>query len=332
MMVSPRSWRNTARRQRFRAGHGTCRLRVRHDLAVIMVMRLPAFLLCLFLAACGGSSGSPAGATAAAAPSARPAAAYQHRALVNQTENVIQDASYDTGFLSVPRWVPNDPATSVQRAAAFHGDVGIVPWPQPKLFGFGTLPQFIAAAKAYSNIKYFYVYDELFYENGAISIGAKEADITAAARSVQAAGYQSTATIMANVILDPAFRLQTPDAFDVIGIDLYPSALLGTDTGNCSHDANPYTTMLYCSVQKLRAQGFHGQIWYVFQAFAPIGADPALLTSRLQQQRETITKAPSFGVTGVIPYGLYWSTAPDEPFVPGEGSSFQSLVDCSGVC
>lgn len=332
MMVSPRSPRNTARRPQPRRGHGACRERALDDLAVAMVMRLPAFLLCLLLAACGGGNGPATGAETAPTPTAQAAAAYQHRALVNQTENVIQDPRFDTDFLSVPRWVPNDPATSVQRAAAFHGDVGIVLSPQPKLFGFGTLPQFIAAAKSYPNIKYFYVYDELFYENGAISIGAKEADVTAAARSVQAAGYKSTVTIMANVVLDPAFRLQTPDAFDIIGIDLYPSSLLGTDTGNCGYDANPYTTMLYCSVQKLRSQGYRGQIWYVFQAFAPIGADPALLQSRLQQQRETIAKAPSFGITGVIPYGLYWSTAPDEPFVPGQGASFQSLVDCSGVC
>jgi hypothetical protein len=330
MMVSRGAPCKTARRRR--PGHPACHERAVHDLAVAMVMRLPAFLLCLLLAACGGGGGSPAGAAAPAAPTAQATSGYQHRALVNQTENVTQDPRFDTDFLSVPRWVPNDPVTSVQRAAAFHGDVGIVLWPNPKLFGFGTLPQFIAAAKAYPNVKYVYVYDELFYEGGAISIGAKEADVTAAARSVQAAGYQSTITIMANVILDPAFRLQAPDAFDVIGIDLYPSALLGTDTGNCSHDANPYTTMLYCSVQKLRSQGFHGQIWYVFQAFAPIGADPALLQSRLQLQRETIANAPSFGITGVIPYGLYWSTAPDEPFVPGHGSSFEPLVDCSGVC
>jgi hypothetical protein len=284
------------------------------------------------LASCGGGGGaSPASAPPAQAPQPR-ASSYQHIALVNQTEDVLQLPGFDTSFLSVPPWVPDDPVTSVARQTAYPGDVGIVMSPEPKKAGFGNLGQYLAAASGHPNVKYFYVYDEMFFENGAVSIGAREDEIDAAARTVQSAGYKAAVTIMANVILDRGFRLKDPGDFDAIAIDLYPSALLNTDTGGCTYNANPYTTLLYCSIQRLRAQGYTGQIWYAFQAFALKSESLADLLPRLQLQQETIAQAPSLGVVGVIPYGLYWSLPPDSPFVPGHGSPFEPLVDCRSGC
>lgn len=297
-------------------------------------MRFRSFTLLAFafLASCGGGGGGASpGPAPAQAPQVR-VSSYQYAALVNQTEDVMQVPGFGISFLSVPPWVPDDPVTSVQRQSSFAGDVGIVVSPAPKKVGFGNLGAFLTAASGHPNIKYFYVYDEMFFENGAVSIGAKEDAIDAAARTVRAAGYKATATIMANVILDAGFRLKEPNDFDVIAIDLYPSALLNGDTGGCTYNQNPYTTMLYCSVQKLRAQGYTGQIWYAFQAFALKSEAPAELLPRLRLQQETIAQAPSLGVVGIIPYGLYWSLPPDSPYVPGHGSFFESLVDCSGGC
>jgi hypothetical protein len=279
------------------------------------------------VASCGGGGGSPAPQISIAE-----ASAYQYRALVNQTEGVVQHHRFATSFLSVPPWVPDDPVTSVARQASYPGDVGIVVSPAPKKAGFGNLGQFIAQAAHYPNVKYFYVYDEMFFEHGAISMGAREDEINAAAKLVRAAGYKATVTIMPNVILDRRFVIKEPGNFDVIAIDLYPSALLDTDTGGCAYNSNPYTTMLYCSVQKLRAQGYEGQIWYAYQAFALKSQDGAELVEQLTLQQETIAVAPTFGVVGLIPYGLFWSLPPSSPYVPGYGSSFQSLVDCSTGC
>jgi hypothetical protein len=294
-------------------------------------MRVRALLLPLiaFVASCGGGGIS---SLAPQVPGVQAAAAYQYAALVNQTEVIVQHPRFTTSFLSVPPWIPDDPVTSLARQASYPGDVGIVVSPAPKKVGFGNLGKFIAAAAPYPNVKYFYVYDEMFFENGAISVGAKEDEIDAAAKVVRVAGYKATVTIMPNVILDRGFAMKEPNNFDVIAIDLYPSALLSTDTGGCTYNSNPYTTMLYCSVQKLRAQGYQGQIWYAYQAFAVKPQDGAELVAQLELQQETIAQARTFGVVGIIPYGLFWSLPPGSPYVQGYGSSFQSLVDCSSGC
>jgi hypothetical protein len=269
------------------------------------------------LASCGGGGSDSS-----------PTAAYPVRALVNQTASVVAAPQFNVSFFW-PDAGTADPAASVALQASYPGDVGIVT-PNTKANGFADFDQWVAAASAHSNVKYFYVYDEVFWKGNVIAIGADEEGINAAARAAHAAGYLSTVTIMPNVVLAPDFKLQAPNDLDVIALDLYPQLVLDTSTHGCAYDANPYTTMLYCSVQKLRAQGYTGQIWYVPQAFEVTTQDHAQFLAQLKQQQETIAIAPSFGVTGIAPYGLYWTTG--APFKQGADSDFESMVDCHAGC
>jgi hypothetical protein len=190
-----------------------------------------------------------------------------------------------------------------------------------------SLPAYLAEARKYPVIKGVYLYDELFYEDGRIAIGAKEDRLLRNAALVRAAGLRSAVTVLPEVVMDPRFRLKQPNAFDIIGIDIYPSLGAGWDLHGCTHNANLYTTALRCSLQRLRSIGFTGEVWYVYQAFGD--REDAQLEAHGLAQQETIGEALSFGVTGLVVWGLYDDSHTNllPPLYPGAGTAVQPYVD-----
>lgn len=276
-------------------------------------------LFCALLVACGGG-GSPT----------PQAPHYTVRALVNLTDSAIRLPQFNASF-----WQPTttDPVAGVAQQAQGSGAVGLLTQPSTKGAGFAAWPAWIEQAHKYANVRYAYVYDEMFWEPGSggpsgIAIGANESAIYQAAAQARAAGLLAAVTMPPAVVMAPDFALKDANALDVIALDLYPSSPISLDTHGCAYDANPYTTLLYCAVQKLRSLGFAGQIWYVPQAFAFKSEDHAQLIAHMQLQAQTMQVAPSFGVTGIAPYGLYWSLPADSPFIQGHGSDIEPLVDC----
>lgn len=194
---------------------------------------------------------------------------------------------------------------------------------------FSQLGQYLAAGTSHPNVRWVYLYDELFWNGSSVQIGLDEAPVLVASKQVHAAGLQTAVSILPDVILDPNFKVSDINAFDVIAIDVYPSIRPTLWFANCT-GANPYTATLACSVKRLRDLGYSGQIWYIYQAFGD-SADMNL-KSELAQQNETIAAAPKLGITGLVSFGYYDDSHTNlaAPLYPGSGSDISSLVSCTG--
>lgn len=129
-----------------------------------------------------------------------------------------------------------------------------------------------------------YIYDELFWAGNAVYIGLDDLRVRQIAYQVQATGRKTAITILPQVILDHGFKLTTPSAFDIIGVDIY------FDNGI----TDPIAVLRAC-VQKLREIGYTGEIWFVYQGWD-------LTPEQKAQIAMAIEIAPSFGVTGLVEY------------------------------
>lgn len=270
------------------------------------------------LAGCGGGSSEPLAPVPVALP----------LALMQPSDRVMPDPGY---ALQIQPLSEPDPATSVLAQSKLPGNV--ILWAGfTKGAGFAAFPAFVAQARQYPQITHAYVYDELFWSlAGQTVIGLDEAAVLQAAQVAHAAGLKSVVTILPDVILDPAFRLQDINAFDVISIDVYPSARPhdASQLGSCKYNSNLYSNLLFCSIQKLRAMGFRGDVWYIYQAFGVHSETEALLREQLTQQRETIGDAAKLGASGLVPWGLYLGAdaIANEPFLYQlAGTPLESLV------
>jgi hypothetical protein len=278
--------------------------------------RLLAIALLLAVASCGG------GASVSADP------AYAEKMMVRLGADAPVPA--EPGYtLYGTTTVTNDVQQSVALQASAPGDVMLMLGWVTREQGFDAVPRYLEAARQHQNIRWAYLYDELFWENMVVSIGAHEADVIDAAAQAHAAGFKAAITIPPVVLMDPAFRLAQPNAFDVIGIDVYPAGRMAPLAAGCATSSNPFTDLLACSVKRLRAAGYTGQIWFVFQAFND--TETPSLAAALAQQRETIAAAPALGVDGLVSFGYYDEHASmlTPPLIQGHGSPIQSLVECS---
>lgn len=287
------------------------------------------------LSACGGAG--PPGPVAGANPQIRvqvapdQSAAYAYKVVVRLAQDQPVPGYRDFNGSVVTPAAALSPAESVafQATAPMHVAVTIG---SAKSTDYSNLPQFLSAAANYPNVKGVYLYDELFLDrHGNIAMGQDEQAVIAAADTVTQAGYASMVTITPRVVLDPAFALQQPNAFSVIGLNLYPSDNHMWPPA-CSYNENLYTTILYCAVQKLRGMGYTGQIWYVYQAFGR--TDDPNQQRQLLEQQATIAQAPKLGITGLVAFGGFDPTHTNllAPLYPGAGSVIQELVSCSWGC
>lgn len=189
---------------------------------------------------------------------------------------------------------------------------------------------YVDLASVNPRFEYVYVYDELFWTGGKDEIGWREDEVINASAYVRSKGMKAMVVILPYTILNPEFVLKDYNAFDAIAIDVYPSAVVNNDTHGCKYNDNLYTNLLYCSQKKIRDAGFKGEVWYVYQAFGLTSDSKQQLESNLKLQQETIKTAPSFGISTVLPFGLYLGKEElkAEPYlIPGKGSSFEKLVN-----
>jgi hypothetical protein len=274
-------------------------------------------LAALLLAACGGGGSS--------AP-AVPGYAVKMMTRLAFSGPVPADPGFNASAIGPRQWA--DVPASVAQQAAAPVDALLLIGPRGDLSG---LPAYLAEAAKYpGRFPWVYLYDELGWEGGAVALGARWSDVEAAAATVHAAGLQAAVSILPDVILAPGFT--PPAGLDVIAVDVYPSGR-GTPTipPGCATSANPYTDLLACSVQRLRAAGFHGQVWYIYEAFGN-SAEPDL-AAKLLQQRQTIAAGPALGVSGLVAYGYIADPAAlPPPLYQGKSSPIDALVNCSWGC
>lgn len=156
-----------------------------------------------------------------------------------------------------------------------------------------------------------YIYDEMFWAPPNITIGANEAAINSVAAQMRAAGFKPAVTILPGVIMSAGFALASPNSYDSIAIDLYPSNFLAENPGLQAtySDAlpNKYISLLTDCVAKLRAVGFTGDIWYIYQdenansaSFGPTAWTPTMK----QLQYDAIKWAPYNGIVGLVSYNV----------------------------
>lgn len=301
---------------------------------------LALVLAALILTACGGR-----------------AAAGPFWVLAQPSDRVVVEQGYASQIQPI---VESDPVRSVARQASLGGNV--ILWIGGRSDEVvRNFPALIAEAVKYANFTHVYLYDELFWNGGTfqIEIGLHEDLVLQGARIAHAAGLKTVVTILPDVILDPRFALRDINALDAISIDVYPSIRISNDLHGCAVPGNLYEQLLACSVQKLRALGFRGQIGYIYQAFgvhtigaqktmaarraalglpvvvsprAKLTAAPASeqdMASMLMLQRHAIDNAAALGADAVMPWGLYLG-GPEierEPFLyPLAGTGLEYLV------
>lgn len=234
-------------------------------------------------------------------------------------------APAEVGFDSTISPPGADPVQSIAQQLLAPGDLMLsVPWTKDGNYG-PALAHLIEASKN-DRFRWAYVYDEMFWTTDGIRIGHLEDQITEAARYVQAYGLKSAVSILPEVVLHPDFKLKDPQAFDVIGIDVYPSMGIDWDPRGCSYSENLYSTMLYCSIRRLRELGFTGEVWYIYQSFGRHG--DTQLAQRLAMQRITIEEAPLMGVTGLVSWGYTYSSPYEPELFPLNGTPYAALVNC----
>ena len=254
-------------------------------------------LITYFLCGCGG--GGPGGAE----PVPRLKTAF-----VNPTDAIIPAGnSYDLRIATVSD--PN-PVTSVAYQATQYGE--LIAWPgSTRHIGFSGFPAFLAEVVKYPAFKYVYLYDELGLATGggidSFDLSAQTA-VLAASTQTRAAGLKSVVIYFPNAVLNPAFTLGVATGVDVIGLDIYPNIMPTASVPNL-YPGNPYKNYLAACIAKLRAMGFTGEIWYVYQAFDIDTNDPVWFNAQLTLQRAAIDSALSLGAIGIVPWGLYLGAA-----------------------
>ena len=249
--------------------------------------------------------------------------------LVQASDKIVSTAGY---ALSIFPTDEPDPVRSVRQQALQRGPLML--WPgNIKRDGFARFTQYVDAAALNPAFKSVYIFDEwcfsekLYAAHGDGFGDCRELEIMAAARYARAHGLKAAVSIIPAVVLHPQFKPLDINAFDVIGLDIYPSLPLGNY--ECAITGNPYTALLACAIARLRSLGFQGEIYYITQAFG-INTQPLADTlAQLALQRETIAAAPGLGVTMLAPWGQYMSAADialEPALYQGRGSAIESKL------
>lgn len=270
-----------------------------------MTTRLRALALFSFLAisACGGGTSD----TPAAAQPLR--TGYSTHVMVRSAEYATRPAPGFDASVTFAWGATAEESVALQLRAP--GRIMIFPPVQKGGADLDMVEAYAAAAAAHRyRVEWVFVYDELFWEwapsgDATVQLGAFERQAIDAAAVVRRHGLKTAITISANVLLSPGFTLREPNAWDVIGVTLYPSArsVYGASGGaDCAASPSLYKAWLKCSVQSLRDAGFTGEIWYVFQSYVPEGGEPGL-AEQLHLQYEAILAGPEMGVAGIASFG-----------------------------
>lgn len=266
----------------------------------------------LLLAGCGGGD-----------------AIAQTRVFVQPSDRIESAAGYDVQIQPTPINAPlPDVVSDVARQAALGPNVML--W-----IGGQTdevvqrFPALIEEAKKHPNIRSVYLIDEMFLGPNGIEIGRYEREVLEGARIAHAAGLKTVITMLPEVILSPNFRMQDINAFDVIGVDVYPSIRVDNNTHGCRYSDNVIENLLRCSFDKLVALGYRGQKGYVSQAFELNTLPSSVSFAHAALQRPVIDSARWYGVDVLVPWGLYLGKAEiaaESYLTPLGGTPFEYLV------
>lgn len=282
--------------------------------ASAVFLRLCAAGLVL-LAGCGGGAD-----TAHAAP---------QKVFVQPSDRLVSAAGYDTQIQPTPAGAPlPDVAADVLRQSRLGQDV--ILWIGGKTAEVAQrFPALINEAKKYPNIRSVYLMDEMLWNGSAVEMGLHEAEVLQGARTARAAGLKTVISMLPEVVLHPDFKLQDINAYSVIGLDVYPSIRVDNNTYGCRYSDNLLENLLRCSIDKLRAVGFTGQIGYLYQAFALNTLPVATSEAHMALQRPVIDWAPAYGVSVIVPWGIFLGATElaAEPYLhPLGGTPYEHLV------
>ena len=189
---------------------------------------------------------------------------------------------------------------------------------------------YVNAMAPYSNIGWIYAADEFGWCENRHCLAEYTPQLLAIATATHAVGKKVLISVLPGTIAQfPDAQLEGINQIDGISIDIYPSMMLAADFGNCAYSANPYETLLYCSIQKLRRMGFTGQVGYIAQGFALTTDDPATLLTNLKLQRVALDNAGAIGAVATMVWGCHlsaeWIAA--EPYlVPLCNTQYEGLV------
>ena len=191
-------------------------------------------------------------------------------------------------------------------------------------------PALIAEMAKYPNIGWIFAQDEIGWCDTKTCLYDYMPQLAYIAKLTHAVGKKVLVSI------PPGVLTQYPDTFasgineiDAIAFDIYPSIPFPADFGGCTFNANPYSTALKCSVERVRRMGYTGAIVYAAQCFKMRADDDTWLRAQLTLQQETLRNATALGADAVLMFGCN-SDAYLERFepnlVPLNGTQYQVLV------
>lgn len=240
-------------------------------------------LITYFLCGCGGSGAEPT----------------LRKAHINPSDAIIATTGYDLQIM-----VNDDPnpVTSIALQATQTGS--LIAWPgSTKSEGFGKFTQYLAEIAKYPQFTHVYLYDELGLGPGGTYDLSDQTAVLAASTQARAQGLKTVVIYWPDAVLKPDFTLGIANGVDIIGVDIYPNIYPAGSIPAVY--GNRYSDALLACITKLRALGFTGEIWYVYQAFTLTTNDPEWLHDELVLQRETIDGALGIGAQGIVPWGMY---------------------------
>lgn len=245
-------------------------------------------LITFFLCGCGGAGEEPV----------------LKKAFINPSDAILAEAdSYD---LRIAVTEDPNPATSIAYQNTQPGD--IIAWPgRTNVNGFGNWAAILDEVVKYPRMKYIYLYDELGLGEGGVYDLSDQTAVLAASAQARERGLKTIVTYVPHAILNPAFTLGIVNGVDIIAVDIYPNVPIPYTVPAVY--GNPYKDYLLACITKLRAMGFSGEIWYIYQAFSLTTNDPVWFQAELVKQRAAIDDALGIGAAGVIPFGLYLGAA-----------------------
>jgi len=245
-----------------------------------------ALLLAAILCGCGGTQARPT------------------NVCLQPSDGPVYMAGCDVSVLTSNKV---DVAANVAQQASVPGEM--ILWAGKKQNWERTVAQFpaiVAESKKYpGKFNWVYLYDEIGWCPTGLCWFDHEDKVLEGAAYARAAGLKTLVTILPDVILDPRFALKNINAYDGINIDVYPSIRPTVpDFGTCRFSGNHLENLFYCASQKLRQQGFTGQIGYIYQGFGLRGESHEHRMAYLMQQRQAIDNAAAMGATAVMAFGV----------------------------
>lgn len=192
-------------------------------------------------------------------------------------------------------------------------------------------PAYIAAMTQYKNIEWIYGADEFGWCDTQACISEYVPQLLALAGHAHAAKKKILISMLPTTLaMFPDAPLAGINEIDGIAFDIYPSMMLAADFGSCAFSSNPYETMLFCAIQKLRRMGFTGHIGYIAQGFGLRTDTHEQRVQYLLLQQAVMRNASVLGADAVMAWGCHLG-APElaaEPcLVPLCGTQYEPLVE-----